>query len=244
MPPIDAAMSDVDANLGGPSAQGPQGATGPTGPQGVTGATGPQGVTGVTGPTGPRGTTGVTGPTGPTGTQGPTGANGVTGVTGPTGPRGPTGVTGPTGVGATGPTGPTGPSGVSGVIFQTQFAEITNDVSVAAGTGFADLLTVNITINANNTILVFFSAAYQSAVSQSNADFILLIDGVQIRGCASNTFTTTNGYGVALEFGAAGQTAGTHTVKIQWQAIGQTAQIFVATQSVHCHASLLVMEKD
>lgn len=244
MPPIDAAYSDLDHNLSSPSGQGPIGATGPTGARGVTGATGPRGATGATGPTGARGPTGPTGLTGPTGTQGPTGPIGVTGVTGPTGPRGPTGVTGPTGVGATGPTGPTGPSGVSGVIFQTQFTELTGDVSKAAGAGFVDLLSVNITVNAGNTILVYFSASYQSAVIGANAEFILLIDGTQIRGCSNDTITTGQGYQACLEYGFGGATAGTHTVKIQWRSLFQGASILVATNPTNEHGSLLVMEKD
>ena len=171
---------------------GAMGAAGPAGPAGATGATGaagPVGPTGAMGAAGPAGPAGATGATGAAGPVGPTGAMGATGAVGPAGATGATGATGP--AGPAGPTGATGPAGVSPSATSAFAANTSGSILVVILAGVAvplpnsQLLSPDITVNAENTVFTVHTAGRYRLSYQVNTTAALasgtrlLINGVE-----------------------------------------------------------------
>jgi len=192
-----AGTNGVTGATGATGPQGPAGtngvtgATGATGPQGPAGTNGATGATGATGPQGPAGTNGATGATGATGPQGPAGTNGVTGATGSTGPQGPAGTNGATG--ATGATGPQGPAGTNGA---AAYVQITNVVTLAAGS--SAWASNNIVGSTNNVTLGIPQGAQGAAgggIDAPTATNIAttVVSGMRTAYYLTNTVTVTNG---------------------------------------------------
>jgi hypothetical protein len=100
------------------------------------------GPTGATGAAGANGSTGAVGPVGPQGPAGATGATGAQGLAGAAGAQGPQGLAGPQG-----PTGPTAPIGVFPVV----------------------TVTGNVTLTANNTVVLVDSTSGNSTVTLPDA---------------------------------------------------------------------------
>ncbi len=133
-----------------------------------------------------EGCTGVTGATGPTGPAGATGADGPAGTTGATGPAGADGSPGPTG--ATGPTGPAGdPFSASSAFAANTSGTIllVTQAGVAVPLPNSQLLSPDITVNAENPVFTVHTAGRYRLSYQINTTTVLaagtrlLVNGVE-----------------------------------------------------------------
>lgn len=182
----------------------------------------------------------IAGPTGPLGPTGPT--NGPTGSTGPTGPgiTGPTGPTGPTG--ATGSQGATGPTGPIPTLLQTQFGNITTDISIASGVP-TPFLSVPITTSAGSSLLISFTASAEQNTNQIQTFFQIQVDGV-LHGGATITSGAggIRGQSTGIVAKVSGLLPGAHTITALWSNNGGTSSIRGATNPTQEHAAILVQE--
>ena len=190
------------------------------------------------GPQGPKGDKGDTGPQGeqgPTGLQGEIGPQGLQGETGPTGPQG--------------PEGPQGEKGEPGepTLFRSAYSWTIDQTDSTLTWVDMDGMSVDVTLERTCDLLILFSAEaktseqpqrilVQAKVGTITAwpGFIYLTPEVEETGWLGlATHSHRLDYGsYAFNFYESSVSAGTHTIKIQWQVTGGTGNVYYRTLCV------------
>lgn len=136
----------------------------------------------------------------------------------------------------------------SGAILQSQFAEISTDVTTTSvygagppATGYVTLLTLTLTVEANY-LRSLFTCSGDSSANNRTVYFRLLLDGVKIKGSSFRTTAATNSTMATALSGYNLVTAGSHTIAVQWCTSASTARIRPITNPNFNHASLQVQE--
>lgn len=128
----------------------------------------------------------------------------------------------------------------NGSVIQTAFAHVTTDISTTSST-FVDMTSQSITITTGaNAIFAWWQASVSTSTAGGVANFNLLLDGVnQAGGSAKPGGSSSISTGLIHRFAV---TAGTHTIKIQWNVSSGTLSCLAATQPSTQSGALMIME--
>lgn len=129
----------------------------------------------------------------------------------------------------------------AGVLAQTQAAQVVADASTTS-TSFVDLLTVNITTEANAVIIRAMGHVSNSSANV-NMRLRVLVDGVSVGGGQVRS-ASASGIAVpfALQFKTGVLSAGAHVIKLQWATVSSTMRCRPVAAADSETASLVVEE--
>ena len=105
---------------------------------------------------------------------------------------------------------------------------------------FTDLLSSTITTGAN-FVIIRFTASGDNTNNGRAVKFRITVDGTVVAGSAFWVTTAGNSSSMAIQRKVA-VTAGSHTIKAQWQPSANTARISVATRPDQDHACMIIEE--
>lgn len=125
-------------------------------------------------------------------------------------------------------------------MLQTVFAEISANTTTTSAV-FVDLISQVVTTTGGD-LLIYFTVSASANTNGRDIAFRVTVDGISKRGTQIYAKDGGHSSSASIITKVTGLAATSHTVKIQWQTSGGTAQILPVTNVDIEHASLLIKE--